>query len=108
MKILNIALIPFWIINYFFIFHDGLSEAIGYLLFFNLGGFITIIFIISINYIFQILISLSSILYINFLYKNHSMRITDRVLHIILQFVLFLGLFDSIYLIIKYKKHLEA
>jgi hypothetical protein len=105
MKILNIALIPFWIVNYFFIFHDGLSGAFGYVLFFNLGGFITIIFLISINYIFQIFISLPSILYINFLYKNHSMKIINRVLHTILQFVLLLGLFDSIYLIIKYKRH---
>jgi hypothetical protein len=71
MKILNIALIPFWIVNYFFIFHDGLSGAFGYVFFFNLGGFITVIFLLSINYIFQILISLPSILHINFLYKNN-------------------------------------
>jgi hypothetical protein len=104
-KIINIGLIPFWIINYFFIFHYGLNASFLYLSLFNPGGFITIVFLVGINYIFQILVSLPSILYINFLYKNHSMKIIWRVVHTILQFILVLGLFDNIYLIIKYRKY---
>jgi hypothetical protein len=103
MKIINIALIPFWIINYFIIFHDGLSVSFGMLMFFSLGGFFAMIVLIGISYIFQILVSLPSILYINFLYKTHSIKIIECLLHTILQFVIVLGLFDSIYLI-KYNR----
>jgi hypothetical protein len=105
LKIINIVLIPFWVINYFFIVYRGFNAAFGYLVFFNLAGFVAIIILIGINYIFQIFVSLPSILYINILYKNHSIRMIERVLHTILQFILVLGLFDNIYLIIKYKNH---
>jgi hypothetical protein len=101
MKIINLVLIPFWTINYYFIIYHIFNS----LLWFVLGGFVALIFFIGINYIIQILVSLPSILYINFLYKNHSIKIIERVLHTVLQFILVLGLFDSIYLIIKYKKH---
>jgi hypothetical protein len=105
-NILNVIPIPFWIINYFLIY-GGYKASFGYIFFLNIGGFVTTFFLIIISYILQILIALPSVLYINFLYKNHSMKIIGCVLHTILQFVFLLGLFDSTYLIIKYRKNNE-